>query len=238
MSRSSRPRTTRRHRSAALLAAAALLLTGCGSARPGTAVSIGGEEISVAQADRAAEALCLGAVQSSQEQGQEMQPISMGTARRAAVNILAVEQVIRDLMDEYDVQPGEAYTTTRAEAAAQAERLPERLREDYVDVMTVQDLLDSVALELGAAALREEGVRDPAEEEAGARVNQLLAESWPDADELDLDPRFGLALGEAGGLVPADTSLSVPVSEAAVAGAAEQPDPAYAGSLPAAQRCG
>lgn len=237
LSPTSRPRPTRRHRSVALLGAAALLLTGCGSATPGTALTIGEEEISLAQADRAAEALCLGAQQTSQAQGQEMQSIPMVTARRAAVNILAVDQVVRNLMDEYDVEPGAAYAAERAEHATQAERLPERLREDYVDVMSVQSLINDVALELGAAALRDEGVRNPSEEEAGTRVNQLISEGWPDAEDMHVDPRFGLALRE-GQLVPSDTTLSVPVSEAALAGAAEQPDPAYAGTLPAGQRCG
>lgn len=233
MSRTTATSTTLRRRSAALLGAAALLLTGCGSAAPGDAVTVGEETISVAEVDRAAEALCEGAKQNPQG----MQAYPMGYVRRAAVNILTVEQVVRGLMEEYDVEPGEAYAAQRAELARTAEQLPERLREDYVQVMSVRSLIDSVALELGAAALREEGVAEPTEEESGTRVNELITEAFPDADELDLDPRFGLALRE-GQLVPADTSLSVPVSEAALGGTAEEPDAGYTGSLTAGQRCG
>ena len=60
---------------------------------------------------------------------------------------------------------------------------------------------------------------------------------WPDANGIDLDPKYGIGLVD-GQLAPADTNLSVAVSDKAKAGIAQSPDAAYVASLPSSQRCG
>ena len=60
---------------------------------------------------------------------------------------------------------------------------------------------------------------------------------WPDANGVDIDPRYGLRNVD-GALTPVDTNLSVAVSDAAKAGLNEEPDAAYARTLPITHRCG
>lgn len=241
MTKSSVPaRRPARRRVAVLAAAAGLLLTGCGSASPGTAFQFGDERVSLARVDAAAQGLCLGLEDQMVETGQQL---PLGLARKTAVDLLTAGKVFEQLMEEYDVTPGAGYQSQRAEAQRVAEQvgMSEEVGDAYVDVITVQPLAESVLLPLGEAALAEEGVNDPTPDEAAERGNALLQEAWPEAGDLDLDPRFGLESAE-GQFRQADTSLSVAVSDDALAATAQEGDPGYdpgyVATLPSSQRCG
>jgi hypothetical protein len=62
-------------------------------------------------------------------------------------------------------------------------------------------------------------------------------ERWISDHGVTFDPSLGIELVK-GSVQSVDTGLSVAVGEAAVAGAAEEPDEGYARSLPDSHRCG
>jgi hypothetical protein len=93
-------------------------------------------------------------------------------------------------------------------------------------------------LELGRESLEESGQGDETatnDEAAFAEGDRLRSEYAAEAD-IEVDPRFGTV--EDGVVTPADGSLSVPVSDFAVQGAAEQLEDGFASSLPSTQKCG
>ena len=67
--------------------------------------------------------------------------------------------------------------------------------------------------------------RRPTVEESPSGREALFI--WPDQHPIDLDPRYGLAVVD-GQIVPADTNLSVAVSDAREVRPRAEPDPAYA----------
>lgn len=216
------------------LAAAAALLSGCGATSPGVAVSVGEQTVSVAEVDEAADAVCR-SVERELRSGNQVVPL--GQMRQYTLSLLAAAAQARQIADEYDVEPGADFRRARAQVAAQAEAtLPEHLQEPYIEAMSAEALVSSVISAAGEAALSAEGVEDPSTEQVSQRGSDIFA-TWPDAHGVDVDPRYGLELVD-GQLRLADTSLSTAVSDPARAAAAEQPDPAYARSLPGSQRCG
>lgn len=217
----------------AALATTALLLTGCaeGSTGPGVAVAVGDETISAERVDAAAEAVCA-FFEPQFEQGGQAVPL--GDVRAGMVQLMTLEEVARQLAEEQGVEPGPLAEQERARIARDAQQIDEDLREAYVDALEAEPFVNAVVEAVGEAALAAEGDADPGPEAAFERGRQLLEEF--DVD-VEIDPRYGVDY-EAGAVVPVVTDTSVAVTELAVAGAAEQPDPAYAASLPESQRCG
>ena len=62
-------------------------------------------------------------------------------------------------------------------------------------------------------------------------------EEWISENDVSFDPQFGVAMVK-GNIEPADTAVSFAVGDIAKAGAADEPDQAYAESLPGAHSCG
>lgn len=218
-----------------LIAAAsvAVLLSGCGSASPGTAATVGDETITVDQVDNAAEAVCR-SVERELRSGSQV--VAMSQMKQYALSLLAAAAEARQIADEYDVDPGPAVERASSQWQAQAQTLPEDLRDDYVAIMSAETMVNEVISEAGRAALDAEGVDGATVEDAAQRGSDIFS-TWPDSNGVEVDPRYGLELVD-GRLQQVDTSLSVPVSEAALAGVAPDPEPAYVSSLPQNQRCG
>lgn len=217
-----------------LAAAAGLLLSGCGSLSAGTAATVGDETISLAQVDRAAEAVCRSFEDQLVEAGQV---VPLSEMRQYAVGLLAASSQARQIAEEFDVDPGTDHQRETARLAAEAEdAVPEELREEYVAIGSTESLVNSVILAAGRAALAEEGVTEVEDEQAMQRGSELMA-SWTEENGVEVDPRFGLELRE-GQLHRTDTGTSVAVSDTARAGIADQADPAYSSQLPSNQRCG
>lgn len=224
---------TRLARPALALAATAVLLSGCGAAQPGVAAQIGEETIALSQVDDAAQAVC----RSFEEQlRSSSQLVPMSQMRQYSLSLLAASSEARQIAEEYGVEPDAAFQTEVANYTRTAANLPEELREVYVEVMTAEALVTSVIAESGEAALVAEGVVNPTTEQAAQRGSDIFS-TWPDVNGVEVDPRFGLKLVD-GQLQLAETSLSVPVSEVAVEGGAEQPGADFVGSLPVGHRCG
>lgn len=214
-------------------AAVAVLLSGCGSVSPGTAATVGDETITVDQVDDAAAAVC-SSVERELKSGSQV--VAMSQMKQYALSLLAAAAEGRQIAEEYDIDPGATVERQRAQFEAQAETLPEDLRDDYVAVMSAETLVTAVLTEAGREALEAEGVEGSTTDEIGQRGSDIFA-TWPDSNGIEVDPRYGLELVD-GRLQQVDRSLSVPVSETALAGAAADPEPAYVRSLPQSQRCG
>ncbi|WP_114424236.1 hypothetical protein [Nocardioides houyundeii] len=220
-------------RPAILAAAAAVLLSGCADTTfGGVAAQVGDEQISMSQVDGAADALCQAEEQTLRDNGQV---VPMRQVRRLVASLLVDAATARQVAEEYDVTPGPEVESEAARVESTTPDLTDEQRQDFVDAATAQLLKQSVASVAGEAALSEEGVTDPTPEEAAARGAEIFA-AWSAEHDVDLDPRFGLAVTD-GQFQIADTDLSVPVSDLATA-AADDADTEHPKSLPESQRCG
>jgi hypothetical protein len=231
--REGRQDTARRGRRGAAVAAvsAALLLSSCGGNAPGVAATVEGDRITDEKVDEFAQVLCsLGGLPG----GESGTPTR--TARFSSLQILVANELADDIADVDDVdQAGVALTVESLNAGR--ETVPEEVRDTFDEVVQEFAVAQQAILELGRESL-EEGEGDAAainEEAAFAEGDRLRAEYAAEAD-IEVDPRFGTV--EDGVVKPADGSLSVPVSELAVQGSAEQVEDGFATLLPATQKCG
>ena len=234
--REGRQDTARRSRRGAAVAvvsvvSAALLLSSCGGNAPGVAATVAGDRITDQKVDEFAQVLCsLGGLPG----GESGTPTR--TARFSSLQILVANELADDIADVEGVdQSGVALTVESLNAGR--ETVPADVRDTFDEVVQEFAVAQQAILELGRESL-EEGEGDPAainEEAAFTEGDRLRSEYAAEAD-IEVDPRFGTV--EDGVLKPADGSLSVPVSELAVQGAAEQVEDGFAASLPASQKCG
>jgi hypothetical protein len=215
------------------IGAAGLVLTGCGSAAPGVAVKVGDEEISTGRVDSAAANMCTALSDQFEAEGTT---VPMGFVRQGVVQLLTLRSQAEQIAEQYDVEPGATYQRDVAQRERTAASMPEDVRDDYVELTSANALAQDVLEQVGRIKLERDGVSDPTVDQvsqAGVDVFNV----WPDANGIDIDPRYGLRNID-GVLSPVDTNLSVAVSESAKSGLAEEPDAAYARTLPLTHRCG
>lgn len=212
-----------------------LLLTGCGGgpSGPGVAVEVGDQAISAVHVDRTAAHMCEALEEDFRAQSTV---VPMSFIRQGVVQLLSLRAQASQIAEQYGVKPGPAYEREVSERSRSVAELPEDVRESYVEVMTADALASAVAEEVGRAKLVAEGFSEPTAEQVAQAGSDVFA-TWPDQHGIEIDPQYGLELSD-GALVPADTDLSVAVSDLAKQGQAAEPDPSYAASLPASQRCG
>ncbi len=210
------------------------MLSGCaGSASPGVAADVDGEQITVSQVDRATAAICTSIEPDLRGAGNVA---ALGKVRQFVVSLLAASSQARQLAASYDVKPGNEYARQVGQLTETANAFPEDSRAGYVEVMSAESLINAVVDAVGRASLTEDGIAQPTVDQIAQRGQDLFL-SWPDSHPIDIDPRYGLAV-QGGQIMPADTNLSVAVSDAAKSGLDSEPDPAYARSLPRGHRCG
>jgi hypothetical protein len=211
-------------------AAAALLLSGCGTTAPGVAAQVGDERITDEQVDEFAEVLCaLGGLPGT-ESGT---PTS--EARYNALSILLVTELAQQVGDP-DAVDAEDLAAAKQQMTAGRDQVPEGSRDTFDEV--AGEYLESqfALIALGRAFLEEQGGgEEVSDEEAFQAGEQLLQEYAADAD-VEVDARYGRL--QDGVLVPASGSLSVPVSDFAVSAAEAQPTEELVSQLPASQKCG
>lgn len=214
---------------AATMAVAGLLLTGCGSAAPGIAARIGDQELSVRDVDTVTAHYCtaLGDLESE---------VPMSYVRQFVIQLLTLRAQAEQIADEYGVEAGSTYLNDVAQRQGTAATKPEEVREDYVELASTtayaQDILDQV----GRIELADAGVVEPTAEQV-SQAGVDVFNQWPDANGVEIDPRYGLKSID-GVLTPFDTNTSFALSETAKAGLATEPDTAFAQSLPTTHRCG
>ncbi|GAA5109433.1 hypothetical protein GCM10023339_09520 [Alloalcanivorax gelatiniphagus] len=206
-----------------------LLLTGCGSATPGVAVTVGDEQLSVRHVDSVTANYCTAV-------GDLESEVPMSFVRQYVVQLLTLRSQASQIAEDYGVQPGSTYRNDVAQRQGTAGTKPEEVRDDYVEIASTtayaQDILDQV----GRIELEDEGITEPtAEQTTQAGID--VFNQWPDVHGIEIDPRYGLDDVD-GALTPVDTNTSVAVGETAKSGLSTEPDPAFAETLPAHHRCG
>lgn len=215
--------------SGVMVALAGLLLAGCGSATPGVAVTVGDEQISNRHVDDVTANYCTAV-------GELESAVPMSFVRQYVVQLLTLRSQTSQIADDYGVEPGTTYYNDVAQRQDTASTKPEEVQDDFVELASTsayaQDILDQV----GAIVLEDKGVTDPTSEQT-TQAGIDVFNQWPNTHELEVDPRYGLRSVD-GVLSPVDTSTSVAVGETAKAGAATEPDPAFAATLPVNHRCG
>ncbi|WP_185996058.1 hypothetical protein [Nocardioides campestrisoli] len=216
------------------LAAAAVLLGGCGGSvsDSGTAATVGDEAISVAEVDNLAKALCADSEDQLAEAGQE---VPMAVVRQSALNILVVTGAAQQIADKYEVEPGADYERARSAARQQAKLFDEEQQDGFVVAASADALIQGVMTATGEQLLIEEGVAKPTEEEAIQRGSETFW-SWPEVLDLDVNPVFDVEEVQ-GQLRPAAGADQVSFPVSATAQSASDPEQAASG-LPAYLRCG
>lgn len=212
---------------------AGLLLTGCGSATPGVAVQVGDESLSVREVDTAAKELCTALGDQFESQGTTL---PMSFVRQGAVQLMTLRAQALQIADEYGVEPGSSYRNDVAQRRRTAASMPEDVQDTYVELTSANALASDIVNQIGERILEDGGVTDPSEDEA-TQAGIDAFNQWPDANGIDIDPRYGLESVD-GVLTPVDTNTSVAVGETAKAGLATEPDPELAKTLPLNHRCG
>jgi hypothetical protein len=229
----------RGHRVRLAAAATAVLtvaLTGCGVTgtgfQPGVAADVEGETISTDRVDEIVGSYC-DAVRPQLQQDGSAIPLSY--LRSGVAGQLALVSAAEQLAEEHDVEPSRDYTRAVTDLEAQVAALPEDQQEAVVEIETSSQYVQAVQLAVGEKLLADEGQREPGPEAAGQRgVEELTA--WLEDHDVELNPEYGIAI-EEGKLVSKDTQMAVAVGETAKKSGLESPDPEYAKSLPAPQRC-
>src|SRR6476469_194491 len=215
---------------AATISVAGLLLTGCGSAAPGVAAKVGDEELTVRDVDSVTAHYCT----SVEEQLES--PVPLSFVRQYVVQLLTLRLQADQVADDYGVKAGSSYQNDVAQRQGTAATLPEDVRDDYIELTSTPAYAQDIVDQIGAIVLDDQDIADPTSDQI-TQAGLDVFNQWPDANGIDIDPRFGAASVD-GVLSPIDTNTSVAVSETAKTGLAEQPDPAYAETLPSTQRCG
>lgn len=228
----------------AALALAAVLLSACSGAGtgPGVAATVGDKAITNAQVDAAADAVCTDYSQS------ERDAVALDPLRRIALQVLVDRALAESIAEEHDLAPSPRYFQSMAQARSQVQELPKDVRQAYLDLVAGSVLRSDIEVQLGIEAMGDagpEGIDPQAAQQAGRDVFA----DWADTHGVEVAPRYGVAF-EDGVLEPADSTLSVPVSDLAVGGLEtdrlSEMDPAgfeayldtYVRQLPASQRCG
>ncbi|RYC09635.1 hypothetical protein [Nocardioides zhouii] len=215
---------------AATIGAAGLLLTGCGSAAPGVAVQVGDEVLTVRDIDATTSHYCTAVG----EQFESTVPMSF--VRQYVVQLLTLRSQAEQLADDYGVTAGSTYQNDVAQRQGTARTLPEDVRADYIRLTSAPSYAQDVVDQIGKVVLDDQGVTDPTTEQV-TQAGLDVFNQWPDANGIDVDPRYGLASVD-GVLKPVDTNTSVAVGDTAKLGLSETPDPGFADTLPSTHRCG
>lgn len=217
-----------------LAVVAAAVLTGCGT-HPGAAAVVGDQRISADEVDEAAAALCSSTVAGAEAQGQPRPELASRGARQAAIQLILDSELTRQFAEDEGLKANQQAISAALQQNAQAiQVLPPDQRGVFRELFTAfqesQVLLD----EAGTRSLAAQGNAAPAPEEAAAEGARLRAE-WAADIEVEVDPRYGTY--EGGAVVPSSGSLSIPTSQHARQGAADQPDAAWTAGLPLSQKC-
>jgi hypothetical protein len=217
-----------------------LVLSGCGVAgtefNPGVAAYVGDETVSTGEVDELTTSYC-GAVETQVREGGQRFPLAVFKSGIAAQ--LALRSAAEQIADEFGVTPSSEYRTQLAQIDQQAEDsgYTGEERDAYVQVQATQPLAFDLLTQVGRIQLEAEGQADPTVDFQQARGLDELA-AWSEREGIEFNPRYGLEIVD-GAPQPADTDVSLAVSELAKGGQSQDEPPAeYVASLPAAAVCG
>jgi hypothetical protein len=209
---------------------AALVLSSCGGNAPGVAATVEGDQISDQKVDEFAQVLCaLGGLPGTSS------GTPTRTARYNSLNILLSNELAEDVADVDSVDQAGVQQAVDSLNAGR-ETVPASVRDTFDEVVREFAVAQQAILELGRESLEAQGDASASDDQAAFAEGDRLRTEYAAGADIEVDPRFGTI--EDGALAPADGSLSVPVSDLARQGTAEEPEDGYVSSLPATQKCG
>jgi hypothetical protein len=225
---------------AVVAAVVALLLSGCGTAGPGTAVKIGDQSLTTSDVDQLASGFC-DALRPQLQSNGAVYPMSF--VRAYVVRNLTVRAAAQQLADQYAVTLPASYDQAVRDLRTQLTGIPEDKLDLAVEVESVRSYVRAVELEVGRQLLAQAGTTG-ADDSARQLRGQDALEQWMSEHPADVNPLYGIKVTGTGLDAPdlIDTGSTYALSANAVAAektsSSAGPDPAYAASLPSSQRCG
>jgi hypothetical protein len=222
--------TLPRLKTLAAVGASVLVLAGCGSARPGVAIDVEGQTVSLNRVDSMAAEVCAGLGPATEASGSTL---AKRDAQTTVAAYLLSATLAEQFADEVGVRTSSGYADDlrNVEQQLAAQGVPQEHLEGVVEFYALDSYVTDIQAQAGAAALAQEGVADAGQEQAQQVGGQLFAE-WAQARDVVIDPRYGIEMSEQGPTY-ADTDVSIIVSDAAAAMADSQ----QAASLPVNLRC-
>jgi hypothetical protein len=239
---------TRRHRApvVAVLAAAGLLLTGCGSSlgiHPGAAASVGGQTVSMHTIDDTTKSFCTAYVKQAQQsqQGAGSGPLPMSTFRSYVASSLAQRLLGRELADQYSVQPAADYQRQVDQYQQALASSPAEERDAVVQVAAAQAYLQNVQISIGQLLTGDTGTDDAAIK-AQLQRGEVATQDWLDDHDVSIDPVFGIAVDGGKFTTGHRDQTSYAVSALARGGVeadtgGQGPPESYTSALPPSQIC-
>lgn len=224
------------------LAAAGLLLTGCGSSlgiHPGAAVVVGDRSVSMSKIDTDSTLFCKVYITQSESSSQNQQsgPIPMGSFRSYAASSLAKRALGDELAAHYDVQPASGYQQAVSGYQTALSAAPADQRAAAIAVAGADAYLENVEVAIGQKLTGSSGSGNAAVKAALAR-GEVATQDWLNDHDTAIDPVFGLTVN-GGKFTPQKDQTSYPLSALASAGAQSTaaPDASYTAQLTNAQVC-
>ncbi|MGC4110270.1 MAG: hypothetical protein QM747_07565 [Nocardioides sp.] len=233
---------TRQRGALAGLAAAGLLLSGCGSSlgiHPGAAVVVGDQSVAMSKVDKTSVLFCKVYVTQSQSQASSSQsgPIPMGSFRSYAASSLAKRALGSQLAEKYDVSPASGYQQQVSQYQAALASSPADQRDAAIEVAGADAYLQNVEVAIGQKLTGQNDTTNAALKAALQR-GEVVATEWFADHKAYVNPVYGLAVDD-GKFTTAKDQTSYPLSALASAGAqtTAAPDDSYTSALSASQLC-
>jgi hypothetical protein len=238
-----------RHRRApvvAALAAAGLLLTGCGSSlgiHPGAAATVGGQTVSMHTIDDTTKSFCTAYVKQAQQsqQGSGSGPLPMGTFRSYVASSLSQRLLGRELADQYSVQPASDYQRQVDQYQQALASSPAAERDAVVQVAAAQAYLQNVQISIGQLLTGNTGTSD-SDLKAQLQRGEVATQDWLNDHDVSIDPVFGIAVDGGKFTTGHHDQTSYAVSALARGGveadsSGQGPPDSYTSALPPSQIC-
>ena len=229
------PRRWRRTGSALASLVGLAVVAGCG-VHPGSAAVVGSETITHEEVDRLARALCAANIAGAEAQGQPVPELPIRGAREGALQVLVDTALAQQFGEARGVDPSQQQLS---QALAQNEQgirmLPPGMRAGFRAAVRAYTEGQLMLVEIGRRSLAQQGRNNISTDEALAEGERLRS-AYVSQLDVEVDPRYGSF--SKGTVQPGTSSLSVPASGSALAGAHAQPGAGFISSLPESQKCG
>jgi hypothetical protein len=229
----------------AVVTAAALLLTGCGSSlgiHPGAAATVGDRTVSMSKIDDTTALYCKAYVTSSQQSQQNQSgPIPMGLFRSYVASGLANRLLGQELADQYSVEPASGYQSQVSQIESALASAPADQRQAVIDVAASDAYLQNVQVAIGQKLTGSSGTSD-ADVKAALQRGQVATQDWLNDHHTSIDPVFGIGVEGGKFTTVKRQQTSYPLSPLASSGAlaatsSQGPADSYTSALPANQLC-
>jgi hypothetical protein len=247
----------RRVTAGAALAAAVLALSGCGVSgtdfRPGVAAQVGDVRLYSEDVDAAVDGACDFITEQADaapadptQAAPEAQRFQRSALRAELLQLLVQRAAVEQLLEENDLEVGSEYQAQLAAVEAQFDDATEAQANGLRTGNEAFQFVQSGLVVLGTELLQDDGQQvDPSQPDAAAARGFEELSQWLLDHEVEINPVYGVSLGDDGALTTESDETSVVVSDEARFGMAAAPgaepdeeQQAYIDSLPASQTCG